>query len=94
MDDDNFIYLLTESIIWYTQVRSKATGAVYVIAESRMSQLPKEKVKTETIPNGSLSDVKNTKSKNKGSSSEKNSTEDSSYEVLEKIQGSSLVGLK
>ncbi|KAJ8445295.1 hypothetical protein Cgig2_024501 [Carnegiea gigantea] len=78
----------------YLKVRSKSNGAVYVIAESRISQLPKEKVKTENIPNGSVSDVKNTKSKNKGSSSEKTSMEDSSYEVLEKIQGSSLVGLK
>lgn len=78
----------------YLKVRSKSNGAVYVIAESRISQLPKEKVKTENIPNGSVSDVKNAKSKNKGSSSEKTSTEDSSYEVLEKIQGSSLVGLK
>lgn len=78
----------------YLKVRSKSNGAVYVIAESRISQLPKEKVKTENIPNGSVSDVKNAKSKNKGSSSEKTCTEDSSYEVIEKIQGSSLVGLK
>lgn len=78
----------------YVKVKSKASGAIYVVAESRMSQLPKEKVKTENIPNGSATDAKNAKSKNKGLSSEKTSTDDSSYEVLEKMPGSSLVGLK
>lgn len=75
-------------------MRSKATGATYVVAESRMSQLPKEKVKAEKLPNVSAGEAKNSKSKNKGSASEKASLDDSSYELLEKVSGTSLVGLK
>ncbi|GAB4836593.1 hypothetical protein Ancab_001506 [Ancistrocladus abbreviatus] len=80
----------------YVKVRSKSTGSIYVVAESRVAQLPKEKVKAESIPNGSVGDMKNTKSKSKGSSADKikNSVEDSSYELLEKMPGSSLVGMK
>ncbi|XP_021721725.1 isoleucine--tRNA ligase, cytoplasmic-like [Chenopodium quinoa] len=78
----------------YVKVRSKSTGATYVVAESRLSQLPKDKVKTEKLPNGSGGEAKNTKSKTKGSTSEKSASEDSSYELLEKVPGASLVGLK
>ena len=80
--------------IYFVQVRSKSTGATYVVAESRLSQLPKDKVKTEKLPNGSGGAAKNTKSKTKGSTSEKSASEDSSYELLEKVPGASLVGLK
>ena len=73
------------------QVRSKSTGATYVVAESRMSQLPREKVKSEKLSNGA-GETKNPKSKNKGSASD--SADDSSYEVLEKFSGASLVGSK
>lgn len=76
------------------QVRSKATGVTYVVAESRLLQLPREKVKAEKLPNGAVGEAKNSKSKNKGSASEKASVDDSSYEVLEKVSGASLVGLK
>lgn len=65
-----------------------------MVAESRMSQLPREKVKVEKSPNVSVGDAKNSKSKNKGTASEKASVDDSSYEVLEKFPGASLVGLK
>ncbi|KAL9240634.1 hypothetical protein vseg_014831 [Gypsophila vaccaria] len=78
----------------YVKVKSKVTGSAYVVAESRLSQLPKEKVKTESKPNGDASDSKNSKPKSKGSASNKTSTDDSSYEVLEKLPGASLVGLK
>lgn len=75
------------------QVKSKATSATYVVAESRLSQLPKEKVKAEKLPKESAGAAVNSKSKTKGSVSEKGSVDDS-YEVLEKIPGASLVGLK
>ncbi|GAB4854840.1 hypothetical protein Ancab_023424 [Ancistrocladus abbreviatus] len=80
----------------YVKVRSKSTGATYVVAESRMLQLPKEKVKIESIPNGSVGEMKITKSKSKGSSADKTKTsvDDSSYELVEELLGSSLVGLK
>ncbi|GMH28561.1 hypothetical protein Nepgr_030404 [Nepenthes gracilis] len=80
----------------YVKVRSKSTGSTYVVAESRMSQLPKEKVKAGGIPNGSVVEMTNSKSNSKGSSTgkSKTSSDDSSYELLEKVPGSSLVGWK
>ncbi|KAH9624724.1 hypothetical protein KSS87_015623, partial [Heliosperma pusillum] len=78
----------------YVKVTNKVTGSTYVVAESRMSQLPKEKLKTESKPNGDVTDSKNAKPKSKGSNSNKSSTDDNSYEVLEKLPGASLVGQK
>ena len=74
------------------QVRSKYSGKTFVVAESRLSDLPSEKPKSNAA-NGPSGDSK--KSKTKGSSGEK--TKDSaadSYEVLEKFFGASLVGTK
>ena len=66
-----------------------------MVAESRLSQLPKDKAKTETAPNGSTSEAKNVKPKSKGASSEKTKKPvDDGYELLEKVKGSTLVGPK
>ncbi|KAK8516654.1 hypothetical protein V6N12_049376 [Hibiscus sabdariffa] len=76
----------------YVKVRNKYSGKIYVVAESRLSELPTEKPKSNST-NGPSGDSK--KSKSKGSSGEK--TKDSaadSYEVLEKFSGASLVGKK
>ncbi|KAK8512130.1 hypothetical protein V6N12_031858 [Hibiscus sabdariffa] len=76
----------------YVKVRNKYSGKIYVVAESRVSELPTEKPKSNAA-SGPTGDTK--KSKIKGSSGEK--TKDSaaeSYEVLDKFSGASLVGTK
>ncbi|KAL8153616.1 hypothetical protein V2J09_011376 [Rumex salicifolius] len=80
----------------YVKVKSKSTGSVFVVADSRLSQLPKDKAKTEPIPSGSANEAKNTKPKSKGVSSEKTkkAVDDDCYELLEKVKGSALVGMK
>ncbi|GMJ10561.1 hypothetical protein like AT4G10320 [Hibiscus trionum] len=76
----------------YVKVRNKYSGKIYVVAESRLSELPTEKPKSNSAYRPS-DDSK--KSKSEGTSGEK--TKDSaadSFEVLEKFSGVSLVGLK
>ncbi|CAL8085613.1 unnamed protein product [Prunus armeniaca] len=77
----------------YVKVRNKYSGKVYVVAESRLSALPSDKPK-ENVANGSVDDSKKLNSKTKGSSGGKKETVDTSYEVLEKVSGASLVGKK
>ncbi|XP_077211966.1 tRNA synthetase class I (I, L, M and V) family protein [Tasmannia lanceolata] len=79
----------------YVKVRDKLTGSTYVVAESRMSQLPSKKLKSDT-PNGSVQDPKLSNSKSKGHPNEKvkNAKDTGSYELLEKVTGASLVGMK
>lgn len=76
-------------------MRNKYSGKVYVVAESRLSTLhnPKEKPK-EAVTNSSVDGPKNTNAKNKGSSDEKAENVLDYFEVLEKLSGSSLVGMK
>jgi isoleucyl-tRNA synthetase len=57
-----------------------------------LSALPNEKPK-ESVPNGSV-DSKKLNSKSKGSSGGKKEAVDTSFEVLEKMSGASLVGMK
>ncbi|XP_061990360.1 isoleucine--tRNA ligase, cytoplasmic [Rosa rugosa] len=76
----------------YLKVRNKYSKKVYVVAESRLSALPNDKPK-ENVPNGSA-DSKKLNSKTKGSSGGKKEAVDTSYEVLEKMTGASLVGKK
>ncbi|GMJ13010.1 hypothetical protein like AT4G10320 [Hibiscus trionum] len=76
----------------YVKVRNKYSRKIYVVAESRLSELPTEKPKSNSSK-GPSGDSK--KSKSKGSSGEK--TKDSaadSFEVLEKFSGASLIGKK
>lgn len=83
----------------YVKVRCKATGAIYIVAESRLSQLPVKKTKAD-VPNGTLKKTKDlgTKAggKQKGIPEEKVAAplDSSSYEVLETFKGSALVGKK
>ncbi|XP_009365866.2 isoleucine--tRNA ligase, cytoplasmic [Pyrus x bretschneideri] len=73
----------------YVKVRNNYSGKVYVVAESRLSALPTEKPKGKSIvvENGS-------KSKTKGGAGKKETVDSSSYQVLQKFSGASLVGNK
>ncbi|KAJ8639463.1 hypothetical protein MRB53_016157 [Persea americana] len=76
----------------YVKVQDKLTGATYIVAESRMSVLPSKKSKSDAS-NRPAQDAKPT---SKGSSKEKvkGEKDTGSYELLEKVSGSSLVGMK
>lgn len=76
----------------YVKVRNKYSGKVYVVAESRLSELPTEKPK-QVVTNGSSDDLKHSNPKSKGSSGGKTKGE-VEFEVVEKILGASLVGRK
>lgn len=65
----------------YVKVRNKYSGKVYVVAKSRLPELPDEKPKTS----------RNSVSKTKGG--QKAKSEDS-YEILQEIPGASLVGMR
>ena len=87
-------------LFWYLiwggkeyQVRNKYSGKVYVVAESRLSALPSEKPKPN-IANGSTDGSKKPNPKTKGSSTGKTGDALDHFEVLEKVSGASLVGLK
>lgn len=60
-------------------MKSKSNGKIYVVAESRLSELPVEKAK-KAIPKGAVDD--------------KSKSSVVAYEVLDKFPGSSLVGKK
>ncbi|KAL5981402.1 hypothetical protein ACLOJK_015457 [Asimina triloba] len=79
----------------YVKARDKSTGLTYIVAESRLSQLPSKKTKSDAS-NGPVKDAKLSNSKSKGASNEttKIGTDVGSYELLGKVSGSSLVGLK
>lgn len=76
----------------YMKVRNKVTGKIYVLAETRLAELPVEKAK-KGAPNGAVNDSKTVDSKSKGSSGGKSKPTDT-YEVLDKFSGASLVGTK
>ncbi|OIV94953.1 hypothetical protein TanjilG_22150 [Lupinus angustifolius] len=77
----------------YVKVRNKHSGKVYIVAECRLSALPKEKPK-EAVSNGSVDVPKKGNAKTKESSSGKKENVLDSFDVLEKVLGSSLVGKK
>ncbi|KAL1316828.1 hypothetical protein HN51_068969 [Arachis hypogaea] len=77
----------------YVKVRNKYSGKIYIIAESRLSALPKDKPK-EAVVNGSVGAPKKANVKSKESSGGKTENVLDSFEVLEKFPGSSLVGKK
>ncbi|XP_031132358.1 isoleucine--tRNA ligase, cytoplasmic [Ipomoea triloba] len=78
----NFVYL---------KVRNKFDGKIYVVAESRLSELPLEKAKKGTT-NGAVNDTQNSNPKSKPSGGKSKNLD--TYEILDKISGSSLVGKK
>ena len=64
-----------------------------MVAESRLLALPSEKPKPN-VANGSVDVSKQSNPKTKGSSSGKTGDVMDSYELLEKVSGASLVGMK
>uniref|UniRef100_A0A0A9CV56 Uncharacterized protein n=1 Tax=Arundo donax TaxID=35708 RepID=A0A0A9CV56_ARUDO len=77
--------LCVNANLMYAKVKDKSTGAAYVVAESRLDQLPvKAKASGKKQPSS------------KGSNAEAvlDGLDKESYELLAKIPGSSLVGLK
>ncbi|XP_057499526.1 isoleucine--tRNA ligase, cytoplasmic-like [Actinidia eriantha] len=77
----------------YVKVHNKFNGNIYVVAESRLSELPVEKPKKGTL-NGPVNDLDSSNSKTKGSSGGKSKNVIDTYEVLDKFPGASLVGTK
>ncbi|XP_008793645.2 isoleucine--tRNA ligase, cytoplasmic-like [Phoenix dactylifera] len=79
----------------YVKVRDKFSGVVYIVAESRISELPSKKSKADGLV-ASMQDLTLSNSKSKGTKDAevKNKPDTRSYELLEKISGSSLVGLR
>lgn len=75
----------------YVKVRNKFNGKIYVVAESRLAELPVEKAK-KVAPNGPAADTQIPNSKTKPSGGKSQNVE--TYEVLDKFPGSSLVGKK
>ncbi|CAI9112807.1 OLC1v1013300C1 [Oldenlandia corymbosa var. corymbosa] len=75
----------------YVKVRNKYNGKVYVVAESRLSELPVEKAKKGTA-NGAVNDSVDPNSKTKSSGGK--AKDIATYEVIEKFSGESLVGKK
>ncbi|KAG8388928.1 hypothetical protein BUALT_Bualt02G0176300 [Buddleja alternifolia] len=80
--NDNFVYV---------KVRNKFNGKVYVVAESRLAELPVEKAK-KGLPDGAVaaSEKSNSKPKSAGGKAKNVDT----YEILDKFTGASLVGKK
>ncbi|KAK4754476.1 hypothetical protein SAY87_002580 [Trapa incisa] len=74
----------------YVKVRNKYSGKIYVVAESRLSQLPNE-LQKQSVVNGSINESKAPKTKGSGN---KKPDEANAYEVLQKMPGSSLVGTR
>lgn len=74
----------------YLKVRNKNNGKVYVVAESRLSELPADKPKAN-FTNKPAGDAKKANPKAKGA---KPDSAADHYEVLEKFNGASLVGKK
>ncbi|KAA8531175.1 hypothetical protein F0562_005911 [Nyssa sinensis] len=77
----------------YVKVRNKLNGKIYIVAESRLSELPIEKPKKGVL-NGSGKESENSNSKTKGSSGGKTKNVGDTYEVLDKFSGASLMGTK
>ncbi|KAL6553648.1 hypothetical protein OROGR_007490 [Orobanche gracilis] len=77
----------------YVKVRNKYSGNVYIVAECRLSTLPKEKPK-KVVCNGPVDVPKKANAKAKEFSNGKTENFLDSFEVLEKALGSSLVGKK
>ncbi|GAB2218562.1 hypothetical protein Drorol1_Dr00001789 [Drosera rotundifolia] len=82
--------LCVKASLPYVKVRGKFSGAIFVVAKARLSQLPVDKIKEGKTAGDSVGDRGGSKSKSKDSSGH----EDDSYEELEEVPGSSLVGKK
>lgn len=88
------------------QVRNKTTGAVYIVAESRLSQLPSTKVKgasKEAKPKADAAPAPadktvakkgDKKGDKKGAEQPVSSVDSNTYDVIGQCKGSDLVGKK
>ncbi|KAA8541578.1 hypothetical protein F0562_022730 [Nyssa sinensis] len=85
--------LCVNANFFYVKVRNKFNGKIFVVAESRLSELPIEKQR-KGVPDGFVNDSENSNSKTKGSSSGKTKNVGDTYEVLDKFSGASLVGTR
>ena len=79
------VMLSEDAYTIYKQVKDRTNAAVYIVAESRLGQLP-VKVKA--------SGKKQAPSKGSNAEGVQDGLDKESYELLAKIPGSSLVGLK
>lgn len=85
----------------YVKAQCKATGAVYIVAESLLSQLPTRKGKTD-VPNGDTPKVKAENAKSDKSSDKKGNskkektvemkTDSGGYTILARLSGLELAG--
>ncbi|KAG0483871.1 hypothetical protein HPP92_011955 [Vanilla planifolia] len=87
--------LCVNSDLQYVKVREKVTGAVFIVAESRLSELPIKKAKEDGLV-VSMKKLSVSSSENKGVIIDKvqKTKGIDSYELLQKFSGSSLVGIK
>ncbi|KAG0483860.1 hypothetical protein HPP92_011944 [Vanilla planifolia] len=87
--------LCVNSDLQYVKVREKVTGAVFIVAESRLSELPIKKTKEDGLV-VSMKKLSVSNSENKGVIIDKvqKTKGIDSYELLQKFSGSSLVGIK
>lgn len=71
------------------------TGAIFIVAEARLSELPTKKIKADGLVD-SMQKISVANAGSKGIMDDKvqHKKDSGSYELLEKILGSSLVGIK
>ena len=67
---------------------------MYIVSEARLSQLPSKKPKAGAVDGIGGTKVLTSKAKASVSEKSKGGVDSGQYDVLEKIHGSSLVGLK
>ncbi|KAG6551039.1 hypothetical protein Mapa_007272 [Marchantia paleacea] len=95
----NLILCINAGFI-YVKVKSKATGSVYIVTESRLSQLPTPKKGKTDAPKAEAVKVAETPAKGAAKKGDKKAVKEASepavdmsaYEVLAKYKGSDLVG--
>ncbi|PKA47897.1 Valine--tRNA ligase [Apostasia shenzhenica] len=87
--------LCVNSNFQYVKVRDKNTGAAYIVAESRLSELPSKKAKADGLVD-SMEKLAISKSQCKDTmvGNALHAKYSGSYEFLEKLSGSSLVGIR
>ncbi|CAH1424400.1 unnamed protein product [Lactuca virosa] len=83
--------LCVNSSFVYVKVKNESNGKIYIVAESRVSELPVEKGK-KGVPKGAVDDNSAPRTKGSANGNAKNSVV--AYQVLDKFPGSSLVGKK
>jgi len=100
------LVLCVNANLTYTKVRNKTTGAVYIVADSRLSQLPSTKVKgaskdakpkADAAPapaDKTVAKKGDKKGDKKGAEQPVSSVDSNTYDVIGHCKGSDLVGKK